>query len=203
MFRQLGLAVLLAAALPAAGYAQGTTEVEGFGGVTVGTSSFGSAASPTFGGRITARLSDNIEVIGEGGRLAGLQSPLFDLFGFSSVGVHVSAWYGEGGVRLIASPHSAVRPYAEATAGFARLSATVSGLPGITDGILDAGVNLIDSTRPLLGVGAGTQFVAGPLVVDLGYRYKQISPGTSIASALNGNNPYRVNQFRVGLGFRF
>lgn len=203
MFRQLVIAAFVAGAVPAAAFAQGTSVVEGFGGVTVGTSSFGSAASPTFGGRVTAALTDNIDIVGEGGRLAGLQSPLFDLLDFTSVGVHVSAWYGEGGVRFIASPRSAIRPYAEATAGFARIGASVSGLPGIASGVLDTGLNLIDSTRPLLGVGAGTQFGSGPVVVDLGYRYKQISPGTSIASALNNNDPYRVNQFRVAVGVRF
>jgi opacity protein-like surface antigen len=203
MLRKLVIAAAVTAAIPTAAFAQGRNQVQGFGGVTVGTSAFGTAASPTFGGRFTSALTDNIEVIGEAGRLADLQSPLFDLFDFSGFGVHVNAWYGEGGVRFIASPHSAVRPYAEATAGFAHLNASVSGLPGTVGGLVEVGLNLLNSTRPVLGVGAGTQFGAGPVVFDVGYRYKQISTGDSIASAFNNGNAFHVNQFRAALGVRF
>lgn len=203
MLRKLALAAVVIAAFPTAALAQGRNEIQGFGGVTIGTSSFGSAASPTFGGQFTSALTDNIEVIGEAGRLADLQSPVFDLLDFSNFGVHVNAWYGEGGVRFIASPHSVVRPYAEATAGFAHLNASVSGLPGTVGGLVEVGLNLINSTRPLLGVGAGTQFGAGSIVFDVGYRYKQLSTGDTITSALNNGNAFHVNQFRAAIGFRF
>jgi opacity protein-like surface antigen len=203
MMRKVSLVAALIAAIPTAVFAQGRHEVQGFGGVTIGTSAFGSAASPTFGGRFTSALTDNIEVVGEAGRLADLQSPVFDLLDFSNFGVHVNAWYGEGGVRFIASPHSAVRPYAEASAGFAHLNASVSGLPGTVGGLVEVGLNLINSTRPLLGVGAGTQFGAGSVVFDVGYRYKQISTGDTITSAFNNGNAFHVNQFRAALGIRF
>lgn len=203
MLRKLVVTAAVIAALPAAAFAQGRNQVQGFGGVTVGTSAFGSAASPTFGGRFTSALTDNIEVVGEAGRLADLQSPVFDLLDFSNFGVHVNAWYGEGGVRFIASPHSAVRPYAEATAGFAHLNASVSGLPGTVGGLVEVGLNLINSTRPLLGVGAGTQFGTGAVVFDVGYRYKQISTGDTITSAFNNGNAFHVNQFRAAVGIRF
>src|SRR5207248_9753839 len=114
-------ATAAACAWPALARAQAQrTEIQGFGGMTVGTSTFGSVAAPTFGGRVAVPLTPNLEAIGEGGRLADIKSPLFDLLDFTSVGLRVSAWYGEGGVRFIASPRSVVRPYAEATAGFAR-----------------------------------------------------------------------------------
>lgn len=203
MLRKLVVAAAVIAAIPTAALAQGRHQVQGFGGVTVGTSAFGSAASPTFGGRFTSALTDNIEVIGEAGRLADLQSPVFDLLDFSNFGVHVNAWYGEGGVRFIASPHSAVRPYAEATAGFAHLNASVSGLPGTAGGLVQVGLNLINSTRPILAVGAGTEFGAGRVVFDVGYRYKQISTGDTITSAFNNGNAFHVNQFRAALGVRF
>src|SRR3954454_10236147 len=121
------LAALAVGLSPAAASAQQRSEVEGFGGVTFGTSNFGTGASSTFGGRVAVGLSDNLQVIGEGGRLADLQSPLYDLLDFRGIGARVSAYYGEAGVRFLASPHSAVRPYGEATAGFARLNAGVYG----------------------------------------------------------------------------
>ena len=199
--------MLLAAALliaPAAAQAQsGNNDIQGFGGMTVGTSTFGSAASPTFGGRVGVGLTDNIQLIGEAGRLADISSPLFDLLDFTDVGVRVSAFYGEGGVRFIASPHSAVRPYAEATAGFARLNAGISGIGGTTGAVVNTALNVLNRTQPMLGVGGGVVLQGGPLSVDFGYRYKQISSGNAITSALNAGNPYKVNQVRVGIGFRF
>jgi opacity protein-like surface antigen len=204
--KKLIVLVALAAlgAWPSEAQAQGyNSEVQGFGGLTVGTSTFGSAVSPTFGGRVGIGLTPNIQLIGEAGRLADIKSPLFDLLDLTDVGLRVSALYGEGGVRLIASPHSGVRPYGEATAGFTRLNARVSGLGSRTDAIIDTALNLVNSTRPVLGVGAGVVLQGGPLSVDIGYRYKKISPGNTIASALNGGQDYKVNEVRVGIGFRF
>ena len=179
------------------------SEVQGFGGVTVGTSVFGNAISPTFGGRVAVGLTPNLQLIGEAGRLADIKSPLFDLLDFTNIGVRVSAFYGEGGVRLIASPHSPVRPYGEATAGFARLNPGVSGFGSRADAIVDTALNLIDSTRPMLGLGGGVVLQGGPLSVDIGYRYKKISAGNAIAAAFNGGQDYSVNQVRVGVGVRF
>ena len=191
-------------AYPAAAAAQsGNNDIQGFGGLTVGTSTFGSAASPTFGGRVGVGLTDHIQLVGEAGRLADISSPLFDLLDFTDIGVGVSAFYGEGGVRFIASPHSAVRPYAEATAGFARLNAGISGLGGTTGGVVNTALNVLNRTQPMLGAGAGVVLQGGPVSVDLGYRYKQISSGNVVTSALNAGQPYKVNQLRVGIGFRF
>ena len=189
---------------PAAASAQsGNSDIQGFGGLTVGTSTFGSAASPTFGGRVGVGLTDHIQLIGEAGRLADISSPLFDLLDFTDVGVRVSAFYGEGGVRFIASPHSAVRPYAEATAGFARLNAGISGLGGTTGAVVNTALNVLNRTQPMLGAGAGVVLQGGPVSVDFGYRYKQISSGDVITSALNAGKPFTINQVRVGVGFRF
>jgi hypothetical protein len=198
-------ALAVACAIPSTARAQGgRAEVQGFGGLTVGTSTFGSALSPTFGGRVSADLTPNLQVIGEAGRLADIKSPLFDLLDFTNIGVRVSALYGEGGVRfLTAPPHAAVRPYGEATAGFARLNAGISGLNGRTDAVVDTALNLINSTRPMLGVGGGVVLQGGPITVDLGYRYKKISPGNTVAALLNAGRDYKVNQVRVGIGFRF
>ena len=198
------LALVTVCAWPAPARAQsGNGEVQGFGGLTVGTSTFGTAASPTFGGRVGVGLTEHIQVIGEAGRLADISSPLFDLLDFTNIGVRVSALYGEGGVRFIATPRSTVRPYAEATAGFARLNAGISGLDGRAGGLVNLALNALNRTQPMLGVGGGILVQGGPVSVDLGYRYKKISGGNTIASALNAGNAYQVNQVRVGVGFRF
>src|SRR5262245_2909362 len=201
--------VVLAAAVvclfPAAARAQGrNSDVQGFGGFTVGSSTFGSALSSTFGGRVNIGLTPNLQAIGEGGRLANIQSPLFDVLDFTGIGVNVSATYFEGGVRFVGpSPHSIVRPYGEATAGFAKLNTGVSGLSGEVDEYVDAALNLLDTTHGVLGVGGGVLVQSGPLAIDIGYRYKKIDAGNSIASLLNAGNSFDINQVRVGIGYRF
>lgn len=180
------------------------TSVQGFGGFTFGTSSVIGTRSmgSTFGGAVTADLTPNIQVIGEAGRLSDIKPPLLDLLDFTPVNLRVSAWYGEGGVRFIASPHSAVRPYAEATAGFARLSTGLSGFGGRTDAVIETGLAFLNRTEPLLGAGGGVLLQGGPVAVDLGYRYKKILAG-GVASAVNAGRDYQVNEVRIGLGVRF
>lgn len=174
---------------------------EGFGGMTFGNNR---TSAPTFGGSVAAPLTDNIQVIGEAGHMTDVKSSLLDLVaGFTPGDVRLSAWYGEGGVRFIASPHSAVRPYAEATAGIARLHAGISGA-GQFGAIANTALGYLGSTEPVLGVGGGVLLQGGPLLVDAGYRYKKISAGNGLASALTlSGNAIEVNQFRVGVGFRF
>ena len=191
-------------AFPAAAYAQsGNSQVTGFGGLTFGTSSFvGTSTASTFGGSVAVGLLPNLQLVGEAGRLSDIKPPILDLLDFTPVNLRVSAWYGEGGVRFIASPRSAVRPYAEATAGFARLSTGLSGFSGRTDAIIDTGLAFLNRTEPMLGAGGGVLVQGGPLTLDLGYRYKKIM-ANGVASALNAGNAYQVNQIRIGLGVRF
>ncbi len=199
------LAALAMCAAPSVARAQsGNTSVQGFGGLTFGTSSVlgGSSTASAFGGTIATGLTPNIQIVGEAGRMSDIKPPLLDLLDFTPIDLRVRAWYGEGGVRLIASPHSAVRPYAEATAGFARLSTGVSGFGRRTDAVIDTGLALLNRTEPLLGVGGGVMFQGGPLALDVGYRYKKIM-ATGLAATLNGGSDYRVNEVRVGLGIRF
>jgi hypothetical protein len=204
MRRNVLVLAVLVCAMPAAALAQGTDRsIQGFGGVTFGTSSIvGTSAASTFGGRLTAGLTPNIEVIGEAGRMSDIKPPLLDLLDFTPVDLRVRAWYGEGGVRFIASPRSSVRPYAEATAGFARLTTDLGGFGGRTDAIIDTGLAFLNRTEPLLGAGGGVILQGGAISVDVGYRYKKIMAG-GVASALNVGNAYEVNQVRVGLGLRF
>ena len=195
------LAVCLA---PATARAQSPNRsLQGFGGLTFGTSSLiGRSTASTFGGTVVAGLTPNIQVIGEVGRLSDIKPPLFELLDFSPVDLRISAWYGEGGVRFIASPYSAVRPYAEASAGIARLSTGLSGFSGRTDAIIDTGLAFLNRSEPMLGVGGGVVLQGGPLALDVGYRYKKIM-ASGAASVLNGGNPYQVNEVRIGLGFQF
>ena len=198
-------ATVILCAVPSAARAQdGNTSIQGFGGLTFGTSSVlgSSSTASTFGGSIAAGLSPNFQIVGEVGRMSDIKPPLLDLLDFTPFDLRVSAWYGEAGVRFIASPHSAVRPYAEATAGMARLSTGLSGFGGRTDAVIDAGLSFLNRTEPMLGVGGGVVLQGGPVALDIGYRYKKIM-ANGVSSALNAGNAYQVNQVRVGLGIRF
>jgi hypothetical protein len=183
------------------------SQVQGFGGFTFGESSFlGNNVSSTFGGGVAVGLGPNMQAIGEFGRLNNIAPGLYSaLSDFTPYDLRVSAWYGEGGVRFIASsPHSAVRPYGEATAGFARLSTTVAGLSGETGEYVDVVLGLLNRTEPALGVGGGVLVQGGPLVVDVGYRYKKILTGDAIGSVLTlGSDSFHVNEVRFGFGVRF
>jgi opacity protein-like surface antigen len=196
-------AAIAACALPSVVSAQSAnTEVQGFGGLTFGSSTFGSTSASTFGGRVAVDLMPNMQVIGEGGRMSDIKSPLFELLDFTPVGVRLSAWYGEAGVRFITS-HSAVRPYFETTAGIARLTPAINGINGRTDAIVDAGLAFLNRTEPMLGAGGGLLVQGGPVTLDLGYRYNKIFAGGTVASVLNAGSEYNVNQVRVGVGVRF
>lgn len=204
MKTKLIVAAIVVCLAPATARAQsGNSEVQGFGGLTFGTSTFGSSTSSTFGGRAAVGLIPNLQVIVEGGRMTDIKPPLLDLLEFTPVDLQVSAWYGEAGVRFLTSSHGPVRPYGEATAGFARLHAGLSGVGGRTGQIIDTGLSLLNRTEPMLGAGAGVVFQGGPLSLDVGYRYKKILASNTVASLLNGGNPYSVNQVRIGVGVRF
>jgi hypothetical protein len=190
-------AFALMLALPAAADAQ-NAQIQGFGGLTFGDV----ASSSTFGGGIAIPLSDNFQLIGEGGRMTDVMPSLVDdVLDFTPVDLRVSAWYGEGGIRIIASPNRAVRPYAEATAGVARLR-TGLDFPGRADDWINGALGFFDRTEPLVGVGGGVVVQGGPVFMDLGYRYKKILAGESLQSVLTGGD-FAVNQVRLGVGVRF
>jgi hypothetical protein len=199
--------VLAVCSVATAAHAQSTNRaIQGFGGITFGTSSTdlvgGTAAAPTFGATLVAGLLPNLQVVGEFGRMSDIKPPLFDLVDdYSPVGLHVTAWYGEGGVRWIASPHASIRPYGEATAGWARLNTDLSGFGGARTEVVEEALGFLNHTDPLLGVGGGVVFQSGPLAIDVGYRYKKIL-ASGLASTLNGGD-YHVNDVRIGVGFSF
>lgn len=186
----------LAIAVPATARAQ-NGQIQGFGGLTFGDVT----PSSTFGGGIAVPLGDNMQILAEGGRMTDVvPSLLGTLVDFTPVDFGVSAYYGEAGIRVLGPSHRAVRPYAEATAGFARLRTNLHGTP--RDGLVNAALGLFDRNEPLLGVGGGVILQGGPVFVDLGYRYKKIMAADSLQSLITGGD-FTVNQVRFGVGVRF
>ena len=194
------LALACALALPAIVSAQTHNSMAGgFGGLTFGTT----ASASTFGGSIAMGVTDNVQIVGEAGRLGDIKpSVLGSVLDFTPLDMQVSAFYGEGGVRFVASPRSAIRPYAEATAGVARPSTNVDGL-GTTGPFVNTALRFFNRTEPLLGLGGGVMLQGGPVLVDLGYRYKKILSGNSLETLVNGGRDFQVSQLRVGIGVRF
>jgi opacity protein-like surface antigen len=180
--------------------AQAGGSFQGFGGTTFGTN----ATAPTFGANIALPLGDHVQVVGEAGRLTDIKaSVLDDLLDLTPVDVGMSAWYAEGGLRVTGSRRSAVRPYVEATAGVARLRPGVD-VDGWAGALANAGLSFLGSTEPMVGAGGGVLLQAGPLAVDLGYRYKRILTDGGFSSAFSlDRDGFDINQVRIGVGVRF
>ena len=187
-----------ALAIPAAAHAQ-HSHFQGFGGVTFGDVT----SSSTFGGNVAVPLSDNLQIIAEGGRMTDLMPSLYDtVVDFTPLDVRVSTWYGEGGLRFITSSGRPVRPYVETTVGFARLNARFDGAGSRTDAVVNTALRFLDRTEPILGAGGGVVLQGGPVFLDLGYRYKKVLAGDALQSVLTGGD-ISVNQVRIGAGVRF
>lgn len=197
--RKIHLVLTLAAVaivMPSVARAQ-SGAIQGFGGFTLR----GGPPSTTFGGSIAVPLGDNVQILAEGGRISDLTTaPLAELIGLTPVDLRVSAYYGEAGVRILASSDRAVRPYGEATAGFARLHTGVGGVP--YSPLVNSALAFLDSTQPVFGLGGGVLVGGGPFVVDLGYRYHKVGRGNVVQSALTGGR-LDVQQLRIGVGVRF
>lgn len=188
---------------PAQSQAQSRGALGGFGGVSLAASA-NNVVTPNLGGTMTVTLIPNIQLVGEAGRLGNVLPPLADtLYGLTGAGVKASAYYGEGGVRLVASPRSHVSPYAEATIGIARLTVSTTGLGRIGNAVVPAVVALLPHTGKVAGGGAGLVMHVGALQMDLGYRFKQIFPPDVLGIALGLGQSMRSHQVRAGIGVRF
>jgi opacity protein-like surface antigen len=191
----VALAVL---ALPSSALAQGRGQLGAFGGLTFGQTT----SATTFGGNFSVPLASGVEVVAEAGRLEDVMpSTIGTLLDFTPVDLRLGAWYGEAGVRFVGSHGGAVMPYAEATAGFARMHTGFAGA-GSADPFVRTALRFFDRTEPLLGAGAGVILRGGPLTLDVGYRYKKILASDSLQSVLSGGD-ISVNQARIGIGVRF
>lgn len=199
------LAVLSVAIAPSPSFAQ--TSLHGFGALPLGqlSSSLGDSGVPMdFGGGVSFEIVPGVQVLGEFGRLGNVMPEIIGLpLSFSRFDLRMSAFYGEGGVRLLAAPRSAVRPYVEGTAGVAHLRFGASGLGTVTDAVIRAALNVIDTRDPIFGAGGGVLMQAGPLQVDVGYRYKRIVPNSTIGSVLSAGGGLQSHQMRFGAGVRF
>jgi|SRR5687767_12763762 len=206
MYRRTALSVFLALSLaPATAGAQDrTASAVAFGGASLNSFS-ASASKIDFGVSIAKELTPNIQVVGEFGRVGDMLPSLSAglLSAFTPYDVRVSAFYGEGGIRLVAAPDSGVNPYVEASAGIARLTPHVSGFGSSADAITSLGLNFLRTTDPILGVGGGLLLRGGPVVADVGYRYKQVAGNDSLASFLAVGQNLRTHQVRFGIGVRF
>jgi len=195
---------VLSLAAPVRTYAQ--TSLDAFGALpTDQLSSFGDSGVPfDFGGRVGFEVLPGVHVMGEFGRLSNVMPDLIATgLGFTGNNLKASAFYGEGGVRLLASPRSAVSPYVEGSAGVAHLQFGVNGLGSATDAIVRAALSFVDTSDPIVGGGGGVLLHGGPLQIDLGYRYKRILTGSTLSSILSAGDRLDVHQLRFGVGVRF
>lgn len=198
------LAVGLSVLTPSA--TSGQTSLDGFGALSVDhLASLGDSDFPVdFGGRVSLDVVPAVQVFGEFGRIGNVLPGIVALpLRFLPVDVRVSAFYGEGGVRLLAAPRSPVTPYVEGTAGVANLSFGARGLGATTDALVRAALNLVDTRDPMLGAGGGLLIRGGPVHVDAGYRYKRILPNDALSSMLSFGQELQTHQVRFGVGVRF
>jgi hypothetical protein len=204
MLSAAALAVASIAIVPSPSSAQ--TSLDAFGAVRMDhLASLGGSGFPMdFGGRVSFEVVPAVQVFGEFGRLGSVMPPLVETgLAFSRIDLTASAFYGEGGVRLLAAPNSPVVPYVEGTAGMAHLSFGASGLGSTTDALIRAALNLVDTRDPLFGVGGGVLVRGGPLQLDLGYRYKRIMANSALSSILGIGQELQSHQIRFGAGVRF
>ena len=203
---RIALAIAFAAVLVLPRLSDAQTSLDGFGALPLNQlTSLGESGNPVdFGGRVSFEFVPGLQAIGEFGRLGNVLPEVVALpLSFAPVDVRVSAFYGEGGLRLLAAPRSAVSPYVEGTAGVAHLRFGVSGLGSRTDVLTRAALNLIDTSDPMLGAGGGILMRAGAVHVDLGYRYKRILSNSMMSSILSVGQELQTHQVRFGVGVRF
>ena len=204
--RQTVLPILFALSLaPASAFAQDrTASFGGFGGMSVNSLNSVTSFRPDFGINVGKALTPNVHAIGEFGYVSDmLPSRTSSLISLTPYDFRVSAYYGEGGVRMTTGSDGGVNPYFEATAGIARLHPAFSGVGSRWDPIAAAALNLLNSTEPVLGFGGGVMLSGGPVVADLGYRYKQVVGSDSFADLLSADGKLGAHQVRFGVGVRF
>ena len=197
-------AVICVVMVPVAARAQ--TSLSGFGALPVDhLSSLGESGVPIdFGGGVTFDVAPGVQILGEFGRLGNVMPRFIDAgLAFTRIDVSMAAFYGEGGVRLLAAPHSAVTPYGEATAGVAHIDIGARGLGSTSDALVRAALNLVDTRDPLFGAGGGVLMQSGPLRIDVGYRYKRIMANSALTSLLSAGQKLESHQLRFGVGVRF
>ena len=200
--RHLVLFVVVGLA-PSTVFAQEHASVEAFGGLSLNSLQLPSPA-PSLGGTVTFSLVPRVQIVGEAGRLGNVLPALSSAaFGVARTGIRASAWYGEAGARVVLAPSAVVTPYAEASAGIARLDVRSDRLGPVANAAASLALGLVGRTAPTFGAGGGMLLRGGPIVFDVGYRYKQLFPNDVMRIALGFGQPLRTHQVRVGVGVRF
>jgi opacity protein-like surface antigen len=188
---------------PSIAVAQERASLEGFGGLSL-NSVTSESFTPSVGGTLTFNVTPAVQIIGEAGRLDNVLPTLSNAaFTAADLGLRVSAVYGEGGVRLLMAPGSAVTPYVEGTAGVARLGVSVDRFGAVGNAAATLALQFVDRTTPTLGAGGGLLLRGGPVVFDLGYRYKQLFANDILRIGLGFGQQLHTHQARVGFGVRF
>ena len=198
------VAVAGLAVLPSSAHAQ--VSLDGFGSLPINElSSLGDSGFPLdFGGRVSFNLAPGIQASGEFGRLGNVLPSVVALpLSFVPGDLRASAFYGEGGIRAFASPHSAVSPYVEGSVGIAHLQFDIGGLGSTANAIARTALNLVDSRDPIVGAGGGVILRSGPIHVDVGYRYKRILTNSVLSSVLSAGQQLDTHQMRFGVGVSF
>lgn len=188
-------------ATPSASLAQGAASIQGFGGLSMNALQ---PSSPSLGGAVSFDITPGIQILGEAGRLANVMPPLASaVFSLARTDVRASAFYGEAGVRFLVAPRRAMTPYVDAAAGLARLNVGSPRLGAIGNVATSLVLGAVGRTAPMLGAGGGVLVRSGPVVFDVGYRYKQLFPEDALGAVLGLGQPLRAHQLRAGIGVRF
>ena len=195
--------VLSFAGPPMTAFAQGSSAtIAGFGALSL--NGFQSRTlSPSLGGAVTVNLLPGVQIVGEAGRLANVLPTIADtIFAVARTDLRASAFYGEGGIRFLASS-GAIAPYVEGTVGMARLDVSSGRLGSIGNAATAIALGFVGRTTPMAGVGTGVLVRGGPIVFDAGYRYKQLFANDVLQAVLGFGQPLRTHQVRAGIGVRF
>ena len=162
------------------------------------------SSNMNLGGRVAFNIVPGFQAIGEVGRLGNVLPPIVrSIIGLSPYAVRASAFYGEGGVRVFAAPHSAVSPYVESTMGMAHLNLRLGSVGATQNDLVNLGLAFVNRTSPIAGLGGGVMMRTGPLTFDVGYRYKKIFARDFVGTLLGSGESLKSQQVSFGVGVRF
>ena len=162
------------------------------------------SSNMNLGGRVAFNIVPGFQAVGEVGRIGNVLPPIVrSIIGVSPYAVRASAFYGEGGVRVFAAPHSAVSPYVESTLGTAHLNVRLGGIGATANDLVNLGLTFVNRTSPMAGLGGGVMMRTGPLTFDVGYRYKKIFARDFVSTLLGSGESLKSQQVSFGVGVRF
>ena len=182
-------------------HAQDRAAIEGFGGLALNSPQT-AVKSPSLGGTMTLNVLPALQVVAEAGRLGNVL-PTVPATALSLADVQVSAFYADAGLRLLAAPHSAVTPYVEGTLGISRLNVHSDRFSPLASAAATLALDVVGRNPLTMGAGGGLMLRGGPVLFDVGYRYKQLFADDITQFALGFGQPLRSHQARVGIGVRF